>query len=562
MDILTIQQAITDSTNILDETVRSQYHCIRGEGRKSNRAIAYHGGFCLAFPLVSNDNQSKICYRIWYREDPKYQQTAVRVVNNLRCIDLPYFIQCEFLPSAIRVDGKMLPGMRMDWVEGETLDKYIINNRRQPEKLKTLASHFWKMCKDLNDSGIVHGDLSNANILITKSGKIRLIDYDSLYLPKNESKVKQSTGGIPAFQHPQRLDKTNRYMSANDDFFSQHVIYLSLLAIANNPKLADMVGEEELLFVTNDYQSEDAFVSSNGYKEIANLKDEEILFRLAELRKAISSSYNQISSISQYAEHYTPSPPPIISFNASRKKLHAGKGEQVTLTWDVQNADSCTIIKPDGTSEQCAQKGSMIVTPSETSRYTLRTRGLDNVTVIDTPIAIDVYPDAEVTFYSDKKVVLPSIPITLSWQVTNAKRVTLNGKIVKATDTITFADGINDDTTYKLSVTDEFGTKEYPLVIKITSVPEITAILVPTPNINERISINTNVPTPISINMNFPQPELKSVELMDMGKFNVHVETNAVPTPKPIALNFNIKEPSLWERAYDKLNKIFKYNGN
>ena len=110
INVLTILQAITDNTNILDNEVRLHYHCIRGVGRRSSSAIAYKGGFCVAIPLVSDDNKSKICYRIWLNESPQHQQIAERIVKNLRHIDLPYFIQCEFLPSAIRVEGKVLPG--------------------------------------------------------------------------------------------------------------------------------------------------------------------------------------------------------------------------------------------------------------------------------------------------------------------------------------------------------------------------------------------------------------------------------------------------------------------
>ncbi len=301
MDLLAIQRAILDSTNILDDEVRLSYHCVRGEGRKSNRAIAKHGGFCLAFPMVSNDNGSKLCYRIWY-QNVQNQQNAERIVKNLRRIDLPYFVQCRYIPDAIKVEGEILSGLKMDWIEGETLDKYLYNNCDRPEKLKKLASDFLTMCKDLNDNCIVHGDLSNANILVTSTGKLRLIDYDSLYLPRIERDIKQTTGGLPAFQHPQRIANPDRYMGENDDYFSQQVIYLSLLAIAKKPTLVDLIGEEELLFSGYDFQNDSNFVNSRGYKEIVKLKDQLINRLLDELCNAVSVSLSRVRSVCEIIE--------------------------------------------------------------------------------------------------------------------------------------------------------------------------------------------------------------------------------------------------------------------
>ena len=202
---------------------------------------------------------------------------------------------------------------------------------------------------------------------------------------------------------------------------------------------------------------------------------------------------NSVGEVSQ-SLRLTILPRPTISFKASKKKLHADKGEKVTLTWDVHNADTCSLIYSDGTSNECKNKDSIIVTPAETGTYTLRIIALDKRTIIDTPITIEVYPDAQVEFSSDKDYVFPSIPFTLSWQVKNAKQIKLNGKYVKAIDSLTYTAGIEKNTTCTLSVTDEFGTKDYPLTIKMLPIPQIKTILVPTPHINEKINVSINVP--------------------------------------------------------------------
>lgn len=223
-------------------------------------------------------------------------------------------------------------------------------------------------------------------------------------------------------------------------------------------------------------------------------------------------------------------PRPTISFKTSKRKLHAGKGEKVTLTWDVHNADTCSLIYSDGTSNEYKNKDSIIVTPTETSIYTLRIIALDKKTIIDTPITIEVYPEAEVQFNSDKEYVFPSIPFTLSWQVKNAKQIKLNGEYVKAVDSLTYTDGIEKNTTYTLSVTDEFGTKDYPLTIKMLPIPQVKTILVPTPHINEKINVSVNVPdfkfidTPIlklnCYEQNYPFSSIRMKSISEMSSLN------------------------------------------
>ena len=56
------------------------------------------------------------------------------------------------------------------------------------------------------------------------------VDYDSIYVPAMQDRFPVVTAGWDDFQHPRRSNNT--VATARDDYFSQHVIYLSLLAYA------------------------------------------------------------------------------------------------------------------------------------------------------------------------------------------------------------------------------------------------------------------------------------------------------------------------------------------
>lgn len=297
MEYLAIQQAALINENILDESVRKNYHCEQGIGRRNDRAIASRGHFCVAFPMFANSGTTKICYRIWYENIETTSRAAKHITTFLNNIDLPYFVNCRFIPEAIQVEGQKLPGMAMEWIEGASLDKYLKDNVQTPQKIRDLADAFLLMCRDLNDRGIAHGDLSNANIIVTNNGAIKLIDYDSVYVPRMGNNFKQTTGGCADFQHPQRLSAVNRNMSNRVDYFSQQVIYLSILAISKDPTLVNYIGEEGLLFSAVDFQSEENFIESRGCKAIVKLNDTTLNHLLDELKKAVCGPLCEVRTV-------------------------------------------------------------------------------------------------------------------------------------------------------------------------------------------------------------------------------------------------------------------------
>ena len=312
MDIIKIKKAALINSNILNQEVRQGYHCTPMTGRKSNEAQAFVGGFCLVFPMINNVGSEKTGYRVWYLDNLNHQllQIAKDVANELQHKKMPYFVGYQYLDEALNVDGAHIPGVRMDWVEGDTLDSYIKSHRTYSE-LKELADKFYTMCEDLSAAGIAHGDLSNSNILVTRSGEIRLVDYDSLYFPSMAGKgYKQTTTGQPAFQHSQRV--RGLPMSANDDNFSQLVIYLSLRAIAFNLSLITdtKITDQELLFTNAELHNANQFRNSETYKAIRKIDDPVIKSCLNALENAI---VGPLSSVPSIVEVLGETPKPIIT---------------------------------------------------------------------------------------------------------------------------------------------------------------------------------------------------------------------------------------------------------
>ena len=198
------------------------------------------GGFACVFKFETSSPQKFWAVRCFKKSTDDVALHYKKVANNLRSIQgsscFSYFIEFSFLEEGIRVNGNCYPLLRMEWIEGKDLKTYIQNNLNNSNQLKTLAKAWLDLCTELVNAGIAHGDLQHGNILVDDENglKIKLIDYDSLYFPTDGSNVDDQIKGLQGYQHPLRdsLQKQCREL----DFFSQWVIYVSIIALAEKSR--------------------------------------------------------------------------------------------------------------------------------------------------------------------------------------------------------------------------------------------------------------------------------------------------------------------------------------
>ena len=127
------------------------------------------------------------------------------------------------------------PVLRMEWIDGVTLNKYIQDNISNAKILKKVSANLMSEIDRMQNAGIGHGDLAGDNIIVTNSGGVKLVDYDGMYIP-NFKGQKSAEMGHADFQHPGRSADT---FSNKLDNFSSLIIHLSLSAISEKPELWD-----------------------------------------------------------------------------------------------------------------------------------------------------------------------------------------------------------------------------------------------------------------------------------------------------------------------------------
>ncbi|MBR3455064.1 MAG: hypothetical protein IKH26_07055 [Bacteroidaceae bacterium] len=212
-----------------------------------------------------------------------------------------YVIKYKYEDKAFQLsDGTLIPGVVMDWVEGDTLINFVKKNYKNRIVMLRLAKDFYDMVTYLNHNGMSHGDLSGDNIMVTPSRNLVLIDYDSFYIKGQPINIQQPTPGLPAYQHPGRPD--NRFLNTYIDFFSQQVIYLSLIAIAEKPSIFNVNIDKGLVFQDADLASRQALEQSPAYKAIASIPNQEVKARLKDLREDIAKPFDKVRSLTAIYE--------------------------------------------------------------------------------------------------------------------------------------------------------------------------------------------------------------------------------------------------------------------
>lgn len=181
-------------------------------------------------------------------DDQQLRYAAIS--QQLARLNLPYMVGFSYLPQGIRISGQWFPILKMEWVEGELLDKYIARHLQNSQILLQLAERWVNLLQSLEQAGIAHGDLQHGNLMIVK-GELRLIDYDGMFVPALAGRSSHEVGH-QHYQHPQR---TGADFHPQIDRFSGWVIYLALLALSAEPALWNQTysGDDFILLQKSDF---------------------------------------------------------------------------------------------------------------------------------------------------------------------------------------------------------------------------------------------------------------------------------------------------------------------
>ncbi len=192
------------ATNFADPDLR------RGEAATNALGLPmpYSGNFADVYQVRCRDG-SRWAVKCFTREAPGLRDRYQEIGAHLRRMKLPFTVDFTYLEQGIRVVGKWYPVLKMEWVEGLTLNQFVAMNLNNPAMLEALLDRWQRVAKYLRAAKVGHCDLQHGNILLTpgehvNSLALKLIDYDGMWVPALAGR-KSGEVGHPSYQHPRRL---------------------------------------------------------------------------------------------------------------------------------------------------------------------------------------------------------------------------------------------------------------------------------------------------------------------------------------------------------------------
>jgi tRNA A-37 threonylcarbamoyl transferase component Bud32 len=206
------------------------------------------GAFASVYRLSSPEKHWAV--RCFLQDTPALHHRYAEISRFVLSDTLPYTVDVDYQDTGIKVKGEWHPMVKMEWVNGVTLDQYLFENLENKEKLTALRDSFKKMVGDLREAGIAHGDLQHSNIIVADE-KIYLVDYDGMFVPALSGMQSNELGHIN-YQSPHR---SSRHFAAYLDNFSAWSILTSIECLIQDSTLWEWLGagDECLLFRKVDY---------------------------------------------------------------------------------------------------------------------------------------------------------------------------------------------------------------------------------------------------------------------------------------------------------------------
>ena len=204
----------------------------------------------------------------------------------------PFLIRAQYIPDAIQVQRTWLPIFLMDWVRGKALDSHVADLARRHDtiRLQELALNWQQLVTTMQSAGIAHGDLQHGNVMVTDAGDLRLVDYDTMFVPSLAGR-RATAIGKEGYVHPCYFRGVPRTYDAAMDTFGALIILLSLRALAYNPALFGRFSDDNLLFRGSDLDTPDR---SAAFDELEAASDPDI----ADLARVLRAQCRQLCETS------------------------------------------------------------------------------------------------------------------------------------------------------------------------------------------------------------------------------------------------------------------------
>jgi serine/threonine-protein kinase len=180
---------------------------------------------------------------IWLATDANHKPYALRLMHQRLRFDFAArrrFVRgCELLSKISdhqsiigyhehgKINGQWY--LLMEYVEAENLkDLYARHDPVLLENVAQILIDMGEALEHMHENGFMHLDFKPENVLVTRNGKVRLVDFDLAQpIPEQPKKFSKKNPGTPAYMAPEQLQGLP--LSHRVDIFSYGVSAYELL---------------------------------------------------------------------------------------------------------------------------------------------------------------------------------------------------------------------------------------------------------------------------------------------------------------------------------------------
>jgi serine/threonine protein kinase len=193
--------------------------------------LEYSGGFAVVYQVRCPKTGKTWAVKCFTKEVEHRHERYDAISRHLRQARLPFMVGFEYQETGLLVNGRWHPIVKMDWIEGAPLNRFVAEHLEDRGTLRQLQQLWVKLARRLEAAEVAHADLQHGNVLLVpparegEGPRLRLVDYDGIHVPALAARPSGELGHR-AYQHPQRLREG--IYSAAVDRFSHLAIYCAI----------------------------------------------------------------------------------------------------------------------------------------------------------------------------------------------------------------------------------------------------------------------------------------------------------------------------------------------
>ncbi|NBB87893.1 MAG: hypothetical protein GVY12_16950, partial [Bacteroidetes bacterium] len=140
------------------------------------------GNFAAVFPMTARTGQ-RWAVKCFLTDVPNQRARYRAIAEHLDTHPLSHTVDFTYQDEGIRVDGTDYPILKMEWVDGMPLNRFVAEHLEAPDRLAQVGEAWSTAMAALNDASIAHGDLQHGNVLVRAEDDavhLTFVDYDAM----------------------------------------------------------------------------------------------------------------------------------------------------------------------------------------------------------------------------------------------------------------------------------------------------------------------------------------------------------------------------------------------